>query len=400
MSVLFCHDHRFIIGADGAVYSSGQYDSALVARYEAAFGEMIIAGRFRPMTESDDPARLTLVLQDSARFVALPNLSSLKSIFTLTGKAEAILAEVASRVDMVIARLPSELGIVAARVGRRLGKPTLVEVVACVFDGMNSHGSLKARLYAPVAMRRMRSAIRLAPNALYVTQSFLQQRYPSAGHTAGISDVILPPVEPGILARRLDQIAQRADATRFGMVAALFHKEKGIDIAIKALSIARQTDPALTLHIVGPGDPSQWQEVARQHGVFEHVEFVGVLPRGEAVLNWLEGIDVYIQASFQEGLPRALLEAMSRATPALASSAGGTFELVDDAWRHTPGDADRLAAQMLAIRPAATRTELARSAFATASGFSSDLLDSRRRAFYSSVLSAPSDTLKTTENAS
>ena len=40
-------------------------------------------------------------------------------------------------------------------------------------------------------------------------------------------------------------------------------------------------------------------------------------------------MDVYIQPSLQEGLPRALLEAMSRGLPCIGSNAGGIPELLE-----------------------------------------------------------------------
>lgn len=36
----------------------------------------------------------------------------------------------------------------------------------------------------------------------------------------------------------------------------------------------------------------------------------GVLPADQAVLDWLDEIDLYIQPSLTEGLPRAVIEAM------------------------------------------------------------------------------------------
>lgn len=55
---------------------------------------------------------------------------------------------------------------------------------------------------------------------------------------------------------------------------------------------------------------------------------MGVLPHTQ-VFSWLDGLDIYIQPSRLEGLPRALIEAMSRGCPAIGSAAGGIPELLD-----------------------------------------------------------------------
>jgi glycosyltransferase involved in cell wall biosynthesis len=56
--------------------------------------------------------------------------------------------------------------------------------------------------------------------------------------------------------------------------------------------------------------------------------FFGSLPHDE-VFDWLDTIDIYVQPSKQEGLPRAQIEAMSRGVPSFGSKAGGIPELLD-----------------------------------------------------------------------
>ncbi len=51
--------------------------------------------------------------------------------------------------------------------------------------------------------------------------------------------------------------------------------------------------------------------------------------RHEDVFNWLETIDIYTQPSRQEGLPRALIEAMSRGLPAFGARTAGIPELLE-----------------------------------------------------------------------
>ncbi len=63
--------------------------------------------------------------------------------------------------------------------------------------------------------------------------------------------------------------------------------------------------------------------------MIDQIEFLGAMPHGK-VINWLDNIDIYIQPSLTEGLPRALIEAMSRGVLAIGSDAGGIPELLDD----------------------------------------------------------------------
>ena len=85
------------------------------------------------------------------------------------------------------------------------------------------------------------------------------------------------------------------------------------------------------------------EELAKELNIRDKIEFCGVLPGGEPVFKWLDKMDLYIQPSFQEGLPRAVIEAMSRGCPIVGSSAGGIPELIDKSCVHKPGDYNGLA---------------------------------------------------------
>lgn len=63
--------------------------------------------------------------------------------------------------------------------------------------------------------------------------------------------------------------------------------------------------------------------------------------------QWLDQLDLYIQPSFTEGLPRALIEAMSRGLPALASDVGGIPELLDAEYMFSSFEEDIFADKIL-----------------------------------------------------
>src|SRR5690625_396249 len=52
--------------------------------------------------------------------------------------------------------------------------------------------------------------------------------------------------------------------------------------------------------------------------------------RHNEVFDWLETIDLYAQPSRQEGLPRALIESMSRGVPAFGANTAGIPELLEN----------------------------------------------------------------------
>src|SRR5699024_5745215 len=120
------------------------------------------------------------------------------------------------------------------------------------------------------------------------------------------------------------------------------NKIKGLETALKALASLDKKGVNFQFQILGDGEQDGWIELARELGIEDKVKFCGVLPGGEPVLEWLDGIDLYIQPSFQEGLPRAIIEAMSRGCPVIGSTVGGIPELIDNNFVHDPGDYEAL----------------------------------------------------------
>ena len=98
---------------------------------------------------------------------------------------------------------------------------------------------------------------------------------------------------------------------------------------------------------------------------------------------WLDGIDLYLQPSYIEGLPRALVEAMNRGCPALASNVGGIPELLGKECLHTAGDARSLAQKIeLAMVDVKWREFHSEINFNRAREYDSDYLNGIRQKFW------------------
>lgn len=367
MRLLFVHDHRFYSDIDGTVFTSGSLPAEIWPRYLAHFDTVeVLARGGGPLPEG---AALAQSGHDGVSFNLVTGLSYLQLILGSSALRNHVRAAVA-QADAAIARLPSELGLIAAAECRRIGKPYAVEMVGCGWDAMRNHGSRVAQLYAPWFFRRSRYALRQAPLTLYVTTQWLQERYPTAGQAFGASDVEIARLSTDQLAKRQERIAQIRDgrAPVLGTVASLRIRSKGIQTALAALKLLRGEGMELRYRVLGPGDPAPWQALAAAEGIGEFVSFDGIRPAGEGVWSWLDGIDMHLQPSFQEGLPRATVEAMSRGAACIGSTCGGIPELIPRDRLHAPGDVARLAARIrtLAADPealaAAALRDLDRSA--------------------------------------
>jgi glycosyltransferase involved in cell wall biosynthesis len=379
--VVFVHDHRFLRAPDELVYSSrGRWpwdDYLAFARH------LTVVSRMENLPAGVDVATLELSSDPRVTFAPAASLSGPLLQFRNRPAAKRALDAEIRNADAVIARLPSELGTLATRRAGTLRKPWAVEVVTCAWDSLWNYGTWQGKVYAPIAWWRTRAAVRAAPFALYVTERFLQRRYPSRGRTVAVSDVELPRLEEAVLASRRERIRSRPSPARLGVIAALSVRFKGVQTALEALGSVRDRLPPFELRVLGSGDPAPWRELAAEHGVADVTHFDGTLPPGNAVLRWLDEIDLYLQPSFQEGLPRSLVEAASRGCTALGSTAGGIPELLPPECLHRPGDARRLAELIAAgLEDEEWQARQAERNFATARKYEAETLAAVRGSFW------------------
>ena len=80
--------------------------------------------------------------------------------------------------------------------------------------------------------------------------------------------------------------------------------------------------------MIGAGDGIYLRQICKQMHVENNIHFLG-RKTPEEVMALLKDADVYVQPSLQEGLPRAVVEAMSMALPCIGFNTGGIPELLE-----------------------------------------------------------------------
>jgi glycosyltransferase involved in cell wall biosynthesis len=392
MRLLFVHDHRFYGDHSGAVYTSGSLPAEVWDRYLAHFDSVHVVGRDGGPLPAD--ANYALSSRAGVTFDLIPDITYRQLVLGSKALRDWIRSNVGA-CDAAVLRLPSELGFMAATQCRKLGKPYAVEMVGCAWDAMRNHGSWSAWFYAPLFYLRTRRALRQAPLTLYVTSRWLQQRYPTSGEAYSASDVEIAPMSDEQSQSREARLRQIANGQppELGTVASLRIRSKGIQTALAALEALRKEGLELRYHVLGSGDRSPWMALAERHGVADLVRFDGVRPAGDGVRQWLDAIDIHLQPSFQEGLPRATVEAMSRGVAGIGSTCGGIPELLPAARLHEPGDDAGLAQRirMLATSPGMLAEASARD-LETSSAFLPERLAAIRSEFLEDLRAAAAKT--------
>ncbi|MCE9585347.1 glycosyltransferase family 4 protein [Candidatus Nomurabacteria bacterium] len=105
--------------------------------------------------------------------------------------------------------------------------------------------------------------------------------------------------------------------------------QKKPELLLNALNILpKDIINNIIVYIVGDGpNYDKLNSLVIQNDLNEKVIFMGALSRLE-ILSFLEKNDLFILPTKQEGLPRSILEAISKGLPVIASDVGGVSEIV------------------------------------------------------------------------
>jgi glycosyltransferase involved in cell wall biosynthesis len=283
-------------------------------RYTSVFGKTTVFARIR--RQNALPARFS--------FISNP-LVDVRSVFDV---GVFVTLAAIRNAEFVIARLPSFIGIFSIVAARALKKPYLIELVGCPFDSLWNH-SAKGKLAAPPVAALTKLLVKGAPFVLYVTERYLQNRYPTRGKSISCSNVLLEDFDDALVERRRGKSLAEKHVVKLCTTGAVDVRYKGQDDVVRALAeLKSRGGKAIEYHLVGGGSRRYLQGIAQRLGVGEALVFHGML--NKAQMNAvLDEMDLYIQPSRTEGLPRALIEAMNRGLPAIGSNVGGIPELLD-----------------------------------------------------------------------
>ncbi|MBC8484950.1 MAG: glycosyltransferase [Candidatus Cloacimonetes bacterium] len=376
MKCAFFHDHKFLI-KNNNVFSTGGLPNTVWDRYLRFFDEVVVFGR-----KTDNQKEGVLSERENVSFILFPEKDFFSSVLLRKKNLHNTIKNILSSVDCAIIRLPSLVGYIVAKKCRRFKIPYAVEVVGCQWDSYWHYGNLKGKLLAPILYLKMKKEVRRATHAIYVTQYFLQKRYPSQGYVANASNVMLRELSDATFKKRIKKINSTKQNLTIGLLANYNVKYKSFDVIIKALSILKNNGYLVYVKFAGSGTSHHIIKLAQDYAVEKQVECIGLL-KGNEVINFLDEIDAYVHPSRLEGLPRAVIEALSRACPVLASSIGGIPELVNEKYLHSPGDYKMLAHQLKQIIDEKLNlASMARSNFERGKDYSREILDNKRNIFW------------------
>lgn len=386
MNVLVSLEHRFDVTSDGAVWTQTTFPYNFWTRYLEVFSDVKVLARVRQVKLAEpDWQRVT---GEHVRFCPVPYFLGPQQYLSRAHHIRRSILASFEQGDAVIMRVGSTIASTLEPSLRRIGYPFGLEVVGNPRETF-APGAVKHPLRPFFRLwfsRQLRHQCSHASAVAYVTERMLQRQYPAdtGAFTTHYSSIQMEEKAFVSCVHRNIQRKTNFDVVFVGSLAQLY---KAPDVLIKAIALVKQSGQEVKLRVVGDGKHrSELETLSASLGISEQVQFLGQLSAADAVRDQLDASDVFVLPSYQEGLPRAMIEAMARGLPCIGSTVGGIPELLPPEDMVPPGDAAALAQKICEVITNPERmAQMSARNLEKAKEYREEVLRTRRIAFYSYV---------------
>jgi glycosyltransferase involved in cell wall biosynthesis len=398
VSLLINCTQHFDRTPDGQVWTDGQFPYSFWARYLTVFESVTVLARVRDLAELSSERQPAS--GKGLRFLGVPDYTGPQQYALCAPAVAAVSRKAIQNGSAILLRLPSETVAWVLWYIRKSGRPYGVEVVGDPYDvfGPNAIRHPLRPLFRWWFTRALKRQCASACAAAYVTERALQRRYPPAprAFTTHYSSIDLP----GTAFVKAPRTTVPKGAVRLILVGTLAQLYKAPDVLIDAVGACVHEGLNIELVFVGSGGyQAQLEARAATLGVATRGQFRGQVASAEAVRTELDRADLFVLPSRQEGLPRAMIEAMARGLPCIGSTVGGIPELLATEDMVPPNDASALARKIREVLADPSRlVRMSARNLAKAREYSLDVLTRRRERFYEHVKAQTEAWLKQSPN--
>lgn len=388
-SLVFVTEARFIKDAKGNIYGNASFSNSLWYRYLQVFDEMFIIARVKTDVNFEGNP-LYLSNSENVSFVEVPHyigpLEYLK-------KRSAVKKVIKNNVDKLadskfICRIPGQISDLVISALKKSNKKYALEVVGDP-DDVFAPGTIKHPLrgyFRNKMVKSIKNNIQNASAVLYVTKNTLQNKYPvkEGTYSTYASNVKLESSETINFSKKW----QSKNIINITSIGSLEQMYKAPDIVLEAISILNKNDKNIEANLVWMGDGKFKKtliELAKEKGIEKNISFIGNVNK-QQVFNYLSNSDLFVLVSRTEGLPRAIIEAMSIGIPVIGTKVGGIPELIEDSVLVEKNNAVTLAKK---IEEIATNEDFynqqATRNLVEAKNYKEEFLSQRRLEFYNFI---------------
>ena len=344
MKLLVSSCARLFKTPDGEIYTPVAYGYDFYRRYLNVFESVEVMGFCKNISFEEAKSMLKVTGENvSVCEITYPNGEW--DYIRKRGTIKKEVHKAVDRSDVLLLRVPETICFLAMDRAIKKKIPFAIEVTSDPLnlykkDNCPSKYRLVYKIYYYLQLRR---ASYYATGTSYVTQYELQKHYPpnlkKANHfTSFYTDTnISIPKEMTI--RKLHKYKK----IRFIHISvSVGGFAKGHKEAIECISKLVNDGLDVELTFVGEGELADSnRKFIENNNLTEHIRFTGKLDYN-GVIKELEDADIFLFPSYNEGLPRVVIEAMSRALPVIASDIPAHRELLEKECLSPVKDSDGL----------------------------------------------------------
>lgn len=374
----------FLLKKDNKFYGMTLTYDFLKERYLKYYDKLIVSTRCKNIEqEKGNSLGYKITEGENVKVIPIKNYNKIPDSILKRKIIKKEIEDILDKCDLAIIRMPSVIGNIACDICRKKNIKYKIEMVACPWGGYTNHKNKYGKIVAPFMFFRTKYSLKKAKEVIYVTEKFLQKRYPSKGKSISCSDVVLGKIDDDILKKRKNKIdrIQKSDKIKLFTIGSLDLKYKGQEYVIKALGeLKKEGINNFEYFLIGNGSNEYLKKIIIKNNVQDEVIFLGTIQHKE-IFDRIDEMDIYIQSSLIEGLPRAIIEAMSRACPAIGTNAGGIPELINEKYIFKKKDTKGLVKILKNITKDELK-EMAKYSFEVAKRYDKKVLENKRRKFY------------------
>lgn len=339
--LISCDD--YIFRHDGRYYFKSKEWYDFYQRYLRVFEELKIANRV-----IDEPElKKGRILVDDSRIEIHPlpifhgPVEYAKNYFS-TGRA---MNNAVDGCDAAILRLPST---VAQRISKQVlkaGIPYATEIVFDAQDGADTSNNIVEKLLWRIIDKQMRSICSKADGVSCVTAKYLQQHYFSVKPGHFVSNYSTLALDKSFFTSPRQYPQKKILTIAHVDLQIGLHSRKGTDIIIQALEKLKKKGIIVNVSFAGDDWDNSTRKIlnyAKEHGIDGQVSCPGFLSR-QQLDDFLNNADLFVLPTKAEGLPRVIIEAISKGLPTITTPASGNPELISSDYLVPFYDVDTLA---------------------------------------------------------
>ena len=312
---------------EGHFYGLSSINTEQFKKYTNFFSDFTAVLRSRPFCGELSEKQL---IEEPVKVILAPTIASpfdrIKNIKTTRQIIKCVLREA----SFVIIKVPTFFGREAITICNKNKIPYFIEVGECIFDSLVAEKQIMKSIAAPFLYLWHLRSLKKAKYGIYVTKKYLQKKYPlsKGGLYSSCSNVFIENLDERVLQNRKKRIKLMDKNICITVIGAMTNKLKGLDILIKALGHIKN-DYHFIVRVYGKVDLSIWKKYKLTSSNYE-ITFEGYISDKAKLFHALDETDIFLHPSRAEGLPRAVIEAMSRGCPVVANSIPGDLELINN----------------------------------------------------------------------